>query len=80
MGTIIEAPYYAVNSAAARTDRAGLGGPLRRYGLALAFVSAALLLTLPLQHLFPHPFLFLFFAGVVAASPGSAACFRDFLR
>jgi K+-sensing histidine kinase KdpD len=71
VGTIIEAPYYAVNSAAARTDRAGragLGSALRRYGLALGFVSAALLLTLPLQHLFPHPFLFLFFAGVVAAA------------
>ena len=80
MGTIIEAPYYAVNDAAARTARGndpgiapgiarpGVLGALRRYGLALGFVSAALLLTLPLQHLFPHPFLFLFFAGVVAGA------------
>ncbi len=79
MGTIIEAHYYAVNDAAGRaapgtapganrTDPAGLGGALRRYGLALGFVCAALLLTLPLQHLFPHPFLFLFFAGVVAGA------------
>ena len=66
MGTIIEAPYYAVNDAAGRaalgaapganrTDPAGVGSALRRYGLALGFVCAALLLTLPLQHLFPHP-------------------------
>lgn len=34
----------------------------------MGFVCAALLLTLPLQQLFPHPFLFLFFAGVVAGA------------
>ena len=40
----------------------------RRYGLALSFVAGALLASLALQPLFPHPFLFLFFAGVVAAA------------
>lgn len=45
-----------------------LDGTLRRYGLALAFVFAALVLTLPLQPLFPYPFLFLFFAAVIATA------------
>jgi uroporphyrinogen-III synthase len=42
--------------------------PLRLYGLALLFVSGALLSTLALQRLFPHPFLFLFFAAVMASA------------
>jgi putative methionine-R-sulfoxide reductase with GAF domain len=42
--------------------------PLRIYGLALLFVSAALLCTLALQRLFSHPFLFLFFAAVMASA------------
>jgi putative methionine-R-sulfoxide reductase with GAF domain len=72
MGTTIEARYYVLNSTtsepARQSARISLDGILRRYGLALAFVFAALLLTLPLQQLFPHPFLFLFFAGVVASA------------
>jgi putative methionine-R-sulfoxide reductase with GAF domain len=42
--------------------------PLRIYGQALLFVSAALLCTLALQRLFSHPFLFLFFAAVMASA------------
>jgi K+-sensing histidine kinase KdpD len=39
-----------------------------RYGIALACVAAALLSSLLLQRLFPYPFLFLFFAGVMASA------------
>jgi len=46
-----------------------IAGPMiRQYAMALSFVAAALLASLALQPLFPHPFLFLFFAGVVAAA------------
>jgi putative methionine-R-sulfoxide reductase with GAF domain len=41
---------------------------LRKYGLVSVFVAAALLASLALQPLFPYPFLFLFFAGVVASA------------
>ena len=37
-------------------------------GLSLLFVGAALIATLFLQHLFPYPFLFLFFAAVMASA------------
>lgn len=40
---------------------------MRRYGFAFLFVALALVLTLPLQHFFVHPFLFLFFAAVMAS-------------
>lgn len=40
---------------------------LRRYALTFLFVAFALALTLPLQRLFTHPFLFLFFAAVMAS-------------
>ena len=39
---------------------------IRRYALALLFVAAALSCSLLLQRFFPHPFLFLFFAAVMA--------------
>jgi C4-dicarboxylate-specific signal transduction histidine kinase len=39
-----------------------------RYGEALAFVAAALVASLLLQRFFPYPFLFLFFAAVMAAA------------
>jgi uroporphyrinogen-III synthase len=72
VGTSIEAQYYQLNSGTSepvrRAARVSLDGALRRYGQALGFVCAALLLTLPLQQLFPHPFLFLFFAAVVASA------------
>jgi putative methionine-R-sulfoxide reductase with GAF domain len=46
-----------------------LAGPIiRQYGLALVFVAAAVLASLSLQPLFPYPFLFLFFAAVVASA------------
>jgi signal transduction histidine kinase len=43
-------------------------GLVRGHGLALLFVTAALAPTLLLQHLFPYPFLFLFFAAVMASA------------
>src|SRR5580692_10009903 len=39
-----------------------------RYGIALLCVAAALSSSLLLQRLFPYPFLFLFFAAVMASS------------
>ncbi len=56
-----------------------------RYGIALACVAAALFLSLPLQGLFPYPFLFLFFAAVMASgwfggtAPGLFAVFLSTL-
>lgn len=48
---------------------ANIGGSvLRSYGAALSFVAVALFSTLLLQHLFPYPFLFLFFAAVMASA------------
>src|SRR5215471_15221400 len=41
---------------------------LWRYSVSLFFVTIALLLTLLLQHLFPYPFLFLFFGAVMASA------------
>jgi putative methionine-R-sulfoxide reductase with GAF domain len=72
VATSIETRYYVLNSGTSTPESqaagTGVGRSLRRYGLALIFVAAALVLTLPLQRLFPHPFLFLFFAGVVASA------------
>jgi K+-sensing histidine kinase KdpD len=39
-----------------------------RHGIALACVTAALFSSLLLQHFFPYPFLFLFFAAVMASA------------
>jgi len=39
-----------------------------RYGIAPVCVAGALCLSLLLQHLFPYPFLFLFFAAVMASA------------
>jgi signal transduction histidine kinase len=41
---------------------------IRRYGIAAAFVSVAFVCTLLLQRFFPYPFLFLFFAAVMASA------------
>ena len=72
MGTTIEARYYALNSgtseSAPQAAPIGIDRVLRHYGLALSLVAAALLASLALQPLFPHPFLFLFFAAVVASA------------
>jgi len=40
----------------------------RRYGIALLFVAGALVATLLLRRFFPYPFLFLFFAAVMASA------------
>jgi K+-sensing histidine kinase KdpD len=50
---------------------------IRRYGITLLFVAAAFGLTLLLQRFFPYPFLFLFFAAVMASAwfGGTAAGF-----
>jgi K+-sensing histidine kinase KdpD len=58
---------------------------IRRYGIALLFVVAALLSTLLVRQLFPYPFLFLFFAAVMAGGwfggmgPGLFAVFLSTL-
>ena len=41
---------------------------IRRYGIALSFVAAAFASTFLLQRFFPYPFLFLFFAAVMASA------------
>ncbi len=41
---------------------------IRRYGIASVFVSTAFVCTLFLQRFFPYPFLFLFFAAVMASA------------
>lgn len=41
---------------------------IRRYGLVFIFVAAALVSSLLLQRFFPYPFLFLFFAAVMASA------------
>ena len=51
-----------------RSDGRLAGSVIRQYGLASFFVAAAFLVSLALQPLFRHPFLFLFFAGVVASA------------
>jgi len=70
--TSIETHYYVLNDGTSapvrKAHRISMERLLRHYGLAFAFVFSALVLTLPLQQLFPHPFLFLFFAGVVASA------------
>jgi putative methionine-R-sulfoxide reductase with GAF domain len=72
MGTSIEARYYVLNSGTSASARQAAGTGIRdgwrRFGLALIFVLAALVLTLPLQRLFPYPFLFLFFAAVMTSA------------
>lgn len=58
---------------------------IQRYGIASACVAAALLSSLLLQRMFPYPFLFLFFAGVMASAwlggtgPGLFAVFLSTL-
>jgi 4-hydroxybenzoate polyprenyltransferase len=41
---------------------------IRRYGIALLFVAAAFVSTYLLQPFFPYPFLFIFFAAVMASA------------
>jgi K+-sensing histidine kinase KdpD len=41
---------------------------IRRYGISLFFVAAAIVTSLLVQRFFPYPFLFLFFAAVMASA------------
>lgn len=58
--------------------RLQLGSVVVRYGTALLFLGVALAASLFLQRFFPYPFLFLFFAAVMAAAwtggPGPGIC------
>ena len=51
-----------------RSFRGGFSGFSQRYGTAFAWVAVALSSSLLLQRLFPYPFLFLFFAAVMASA------------
>src|SRR3977135_1690611 len=51
-----------------RSFRLQAGTVIRRNAIALVFVGTALASTLLLQHLFPYPFLFLFFGAVMASA------------
>src|SRR5467141_1242684 len=51
-----------------RSFRLQAGTVIRRNAIALVCVGTALVSTLLLQHLFPYPFLFLFFAAVMASA------------
>lgn len=85
--TSIRAHYYPLKERAraltGRVSPLAFDRMLRNYGLALSLVAAALMASLALQPLFPHPFLFLFFAGVVASAwfggmlPGLFAVFAS---
>ena len=44
------------------------GDAVRRYGIGLLSVAAAFISTLSIQHLFPYPFLFLFFGAVMVSA------------
>ena len=63
--TSIQAHYYPLKERAraltGRVSPLAFDRMLRNYGLALSLVAAALMASLALQPLFPHPFLFLFF-------------------
>jgi C4-dicarboxylate-specific signal transduction histidine kinase len=58
-----EQPVSTIESGL-RLDRRQIAG----YGIALLSVSAAFVSTMLLQHLFPYPFLFLFFGAVMASA------------
>jgi K+-sensing histidine kinase KdpD len=78
---------FALSSSAERnrSDRMRLVAAALRYGIALACVAAALGSSILLQRLFPYPFLFLFFAAVMASAwfggtaPGLFAVFLSTL-
>jgi K+-sensing histidine kinase KdpD len=78
---------FALSSSAERngSDRMRLVAAALGHGIALACVAAALGSSILLQHLFPYPFLFLFFAAVMASAwfggtaPGLFAVFLSTL-
>ena len=63
-------PLMNVAGSIPQSKFAGLVAPSywARLGLSLVFVAVAFLATLSLQHLFPYPFLFLFFGAVMAGA------------
>lgn len=63
--------HIAVSSSSTEKEQLSkrrLENSSQRYGTAFAYVAAALFLSMLLQHLFPYPFLFLFFAAVMASA------------
>jgi K+-sensing histidine kinase KdpD len=62
--------HFALSSISERDRRAAVRAvaAIVRHGIALACVAGALALSLLLQRLFPYPFLFLFFAAVMASA------------
>ena len=62
--------HFALSSTSeqGRWPKMRVVGTKLRYGIALVCVAAALSSSLLLQHLFPYPFLFLFFAAVMASA------------
>ena len=69
MGARTETIPYATDMGRVirRSDIRVFKSVIRQYGLTLSFVAVALLASLVLQPLFPHPFVFLFFAAVMAS-------------
>jgi len=62
--------HFALSSTSGRDrgSRMPVISPALRYGTALSCVAVALVASLLLQRLFPYPFLFLFFAAVMASA------------
>jgi C4-dicarboxylate-specific signal transduction histidine kinase len=82
------APQRADSDAPARTNRqlsAIARGAIRSYGIAIILVGSAFVVTLLIRNLFPYPFVFLFFAAVMASAwlggtgPGLFAVFLSTL-
>lgn len=62
------APFALFSADRSRSTSKQLASAAARYSISLLCVSAALFASLFLQHLFPYPFLFLFFAAVMAGA------------
>src|ERR1700742_2867504 len=67
MGQNIASWTASLPRTARSTGRAD-GSVIRGFAIGLSLVAAALVVTLLLQHLFLHPFLFFFFAAVMASA------------
>jgi C4-dicarboxylate-specific signal transduction histidine kinase len=65
--TALEATSSSTDRKALRRKHKPLDA-IRPYGVAIVLVGAALLATLLIRNLFPYPFLFLFFAAVMASA------------
>jgi K+-sensing histidine kinase KdpD len=79
------APFALSSAGRDESTRKQISSVAGRHAISLACVTIALLASLPLQHLFPYPFLFLFFAAVMAGAwlggtaPGLFAVFLSTL-